>query len=261
MRVDVVELTDEAAILPLLERDRRWAVFALTDLDAPHREHARYIGAVADGVTKAIVLVYAPPGLSVLSPCGDEAGVREIMRRARDLPSAAFMLAQADHVAAIRERYEIDEVWPMLRMVVTADELKPAPAVDAEIIRLGHADLTALQNLYALWLATGFRASNLDDGVYFGAYAAGKLVSAAGTHAVSVRHGVGVIGSVFTHPEHRGRGLATATTGGVARELMRMGVREVALNVREDNGPAITAYRRLGFGVHEVFREGHGRLR
>jgi len=33
------------------------------------------------------------------------------------------------------------------------------------------------------------------------------------------------------------------------------------LNVREDNAPAITAYSRLGFSVHEPFWEGAATLR
>ena len=146
-------------------------------------------------------------------------------------------------------------------MVVTADELRPSTSVHAGIAPLSPADLPALQQLYVSWPETVFSPSMLDGGVYFGAYREGALVAAAGTHAVSPRYRIAVIGNVFTDPAHRGGGLATAVTGAVARALFNQGMSEVALNVREDNPAAVAVYRRLGFGTHERFWEGKGSLR
>jgi GNAT superfamily N-acetyltransferase len=148
----------------------------------------------------------------------------------------------------------------MLRYVVTAEMLRPPPAVDAEVRRLTAADLPAVQALYALWPETVFSVLMFTTGVYYGAYRAGELVAIAGTHAVSLRHGMGVIGNVFTHPDHRGAGLATATSGAVSRALIEAGAREVALNVHEENTPAGAAYRRAGFTLHEPFWEGRATI-
>jgi predicted GNAT family acetyltransferase len=65
----------------------------------------------------------------------------------------------------------------------------------------------------------------LEHGIYYGAYVygayvAGTLVAAAGTHAISRHHRIAAIGNVCTHLTHRGRGLATATTGAVAQALV-----------------------------------------
>jgi predicted GNAT family acetyltransferase len=84
----------------------------------------------------------------------------------------------------------------------------------------------------------------LEHGIYCGAYVAGTLVAVAGTHAIARRHRIAAIGNVFTHPTHRGRGLA-ATTGAVAQALVPDGAREVALNVAANNcsRPATRAAR------------------
>ena len=50
-------------------------------------------------------------------------------------------------------------------------------------------------------------------------------------------------------PGHRDRG----HLGG---DRPRSGARDVVLNVRQDNGPAVAVYRRLGYHVHAPYFEG-----
>jgi predicted GNAT family acetyltransferase len=82
----------------------------------------------------------------------------------------------------------------------------------------------------------------------------GRLVSAAGTHVISRSARLAVVGNVLTHADFRGRGFATAVTGAVTAELLRT-CDQVVLNVRADNPPALSAYRRLGFAEHVRFEE------
>jgi predicted GNAT family acetyltransferase len=49
-----------------------------------------------------------------------------------------------------------------------------------------------------------------------------------------------------THPDARGRGLATLTTAKLCQELLRS-VDDIGLNVRADNVAAIACYTKLGF--------------
>jgi GNAT superfamily N-acetyltransferase len=258
--VRIVDLTDDAVILPVLERDRRWAAYALCDLGAPYRAHARFIGAVDGDHARAVVLVYALPSFMALLPCGDPRAVRAIMAEAESLPASIFLNVREADLASVEVRYQVERTWTMLRMVAGMDDVRPAPAVGAEIVRLTVADLPALQALYALQPDSIFTPSMLEHGIYYGAYVAGTLVAVAGTHAISRRHRVAAIGNVLTHPAQRGCGLATATTSAVAPALKHDGAREVALNVAQDNPAAIAVYRRLGFAVHMSYWEGHATL-
>ena len=80
------------------------------------------------------------------------------------------------------------------------------------------------------------------------------IVAAAGTHVVSPSARLAVVGNVLTHADYRGRGYATAVTGAVTAELL-LSCDHVALNVRADNPPAISAYRHLGYAEHVRFEE------
>jgi RimJ/RimL family protein N-acetyltransferase len=257
----VVDLEDEAAIVPALLQDRRWAAYAICDLEPPHRAHSRYIGHVRGERADAVVLVYAPPSFTSMVPCGSEEGVRHIFAAALDLPASLTFLLRRSDLAALETRYRVEQLEKMLRLAVDAEGWRSAGAVDADVRRLGDTDLPELEALYAIWPDSVFGHTMFVEGVYYGAYRDGALIAAAGTHAVSARHGIAVIGGVFTHPEHRGAGLGKATTGAVTRTLIEGGVLDVVLNVRADNQAAISAYERLGFVLHEPFWEGRATLR
>lgn len=265
MRVDdrltIVDIEDDARLTPVLEPVRRWSAYALCDMDPPHRQYARFIGAVRDDRVVAVLLIYTPPGFTSVLPSGAPDDIAAIMAQATDLPPAPLLIVQRPNRAALESRYAIGRAWTMLRMAVQPVTLQPLPPVDAEVVALTAADLLAVQRLYAVWPDTVFTPFMFEHGVYHGAYRNGELVAIAGTHAISARHQIAVIGNVFTHPDHRGRGLGTAVTGAVARALIEQGARDVALNVREDNLPAISAYRRIGFQVEEPFWEAEATLR
>ena len=69
--------------------------------------------------------------------------------------------------------------------------------------------------------------------------------------------GLAAVGNVLTRAPYRNRGYGTACTAAVTVAAMTEH-RDVVLNVREDNDPAIAVYRRLGFRVHRPFIESVG---
>ena len=259
MSLKIAHLTDDAQILPALERDRYWAAYLLCDTEPPYRINARFIGAMNGGQAIAVVLLYRLPAFTVLSTCGDAEGVAAIIARAPNLPPAPFLMVRRADLPALERRYRIAEPVLMLRMVAEADDLPPLSPVSGNVTPLTPNDAPAIEVLCGA--ETHFTPAMLQHGVFYGAWHHGSLVAVAGTHAIGRHHGVGVIGNVFTHPAHRGRGLATATTSAVVAELARSGIRTIALNVRADNAPAIAVYRRLGFTVYQDFYEGDAALR
>ncbi|PLP61274.1 N-acetyltransferase [Mesorhizobium loti] len=62
-------------------------------------------------------------------------------------------------------------------------------------------------------------------------------------------HGMLVVESVATHPDHRGRGLARRTVGALMNWARDAGADKACLQVVADNHPALAVYRRLGFNT------------
>lgn len=76
--------------------------------------------------------------------------------------------------------------------------------------------------------------------------AQGRIVAAAGIHALSDHHGAAMLGNIVTDPAWRGRGLATIVTASLCEHLLNR-VSWIGLNVRADNPAALACYHRLGF--------------
>ena len=138
----------------------------------------------------------------------------------------------------------------MQRMV--CDPAQPPPMTPDDVVRLGPTDLEAVHGLYADSEANGeapdwFLPEMLAQGVYYGVREVGELVAVAGTHVITTREGVGCLGNIYTRRDRRGRGLSTQVTSAVTAQLLNMKLPTIALNVRENNSPAIRVYERLGF--------------
>jgi ribosomal protein S18 acetylase RimI-like enzyme len=129
-------------------------------------------------------------------------------------------------------------------MTVTAESFRP---VDGEARRLTRHDIIRVNRLYA---AEGgplfYTAGHLAEGVYYGVFLDGRLVSIAGTHVCSPTEGIAVVGNVFTHPAYRNRGLAKLATGVVTATLLQR-CPQVYLTVESTNIPAIKVYDALGY--------------
>jgi ribosomal protein S18 acetylase RimI-like enzyme len=238
----------------LLERERVWSAYALADLDPPHAEHARWLAG-----DEAVVLSYSgfdPPVLFAAGAPG-EAG-----RLLAQLPPGRYLFTlMATHRALLEDRILESRETIMWRMVLRSEAFDAALARDAEALSIDD-----LQEVQALFDAhsdrpDAFDPGQLADGAFFGLKDKDQLVAVAGTHVVSGKRALAAVGNVFTHPDHRGRGLATITTAAVVQELLRRpGMRTIVLNVARDNAPAVRCYERLGFWPFCAYHEGVGQL-
>jgi predicted GNAT family acetyltransferase len=141
----------------------------------------------------------------------------------------------------------------MWRMVLQPDRFR-AMADGCVPLMCDHAErLTAL---YAHGKGNAFNSKQVPGGAFHGVFEDDKLVAAAGTHLISPTYGVAAVGNVFTHPDCRGRGYATAVTSAVVTELLSRGIRDIVLNVDQRNESAIRIYERLGFERYCPFFEG-----
>ena len=244
-----------------LEQDRVWAAFSLADLEPEHQPYTYWFTGTSP---ESLVLVYRrfdPPIVFCQGATEDVGAILDEPEVVSLTASAHFNVVPA-LVPTIRARFRSFSARPMVRMVLPASQDASVSHVRAahdepRVERLGASDLPAVQALYADDPPGFFLPMLLDVGVYFGVRVDGALVAIAGTHVVSVQHGVGTIGNVYTRPDHRQRGLAGVLTTAVARELRRMGASTVVLNVVSDNVAARRVYRRIGFDEYCHYLDGN----
>jgi GNAT superfamily N-acetyltransferase len=239
-------VSEREEIATFLRTDRRYAAYALGDLDGPNRGRASW-GMAYDDAGRPTALVMHHEGLvpQPLFLMGAPDGCRAILESVLK-PRDAYVQGTELHEAAIRDLYELDAPVQMLRMVVDRQAFTPF-AGPAE--RLTALDIDDLNRLYQLGFRAGFPPSVVEDGVYYGVRVRGRLVSAAGTHAINAREEVAVVGNVMTHTDFRGHDFAKMVTSAVTADLLDR-VADVALNVHADNDPAVAAYTRLGYRTH-----------
>lgn len=244
-------VSDREEIASFLRTDRLLAAYALGDLDSVNRRRVAWGMAYGeDGRPNAVAMHHEGLVPQPLFLMGDPDGCRAILESVIK-PRDAYLMASAALDAAVAPLYEIEQpVW-MLRMVV--DRLTFSPfAGPAE--RLTGADIDDLNRLYQLGFRAGFPPSVIEEGIYYGVRVRGRLVSAAGTHAINEREGIGVVGNVLTHADYRGHDFAKMVTSAVTADLLSR-VSDVALNVHADNASAVAAYGRLGYRTHSQLTE------
>ncbi len=239
-------VSDRGEIAAFLRSDRLYAAYALGDLDGPNRSRVAWAMAHDEyGAPTALAMHHEGLVPQPLFLMGAPEGCRAILDSVLK-PRDAYLQATELHQAAASELYELEAPITMLRMVVDQATFTPfaGPAQ-----RLTALDIDDLNQLYQLGYRGGFPASTVEDGVYYGVRVRGRLVSAAGTHAVNAREEIAVVGNVMTHVDFRGHDFAKMVTSAVTAELLGR-VNDVALNVHADNRPAVAAYGRLGYRTY-----------
>jgi len=243
--------SDRAMLRSFLERDRLLAAYAICDLDDREFGKTRWAAAWSGGSIVALVMEYSGTSPQPLFTMGSEEGIVAVLKHVMR-PRLAYIAALPQAVPAVQTVYRLDPGPQMVRMWVDRGRFRPAD--DPAVERLIPSDATELNRLYQLGFGAWLPPQAIAEGVYYGLRVHGRLVAAAGTHVVSGAARLAVVGNVLTHHEFRGRGYATAVTGAVTAELLRS-CDHVALNVRADNPPAISAYRHLGYAEHVRFEE------
>lgn len=260
MVYEILHLTDKAPIRAFLNRDRALSAYALGDLDDAFWPQSTFYGARRDGRLVSVVLFYDGFDPVVLVTFGEPDGVRAVFADV-SLPRDIYYVLPEELDGPLSERYDCPRRHIEWRMVLDAAAFDPPPLGNVRRIAPEQADQLAA--LYRRAADPGeeivaFSPWQIAHGVFYGVWDGGTLVATAGTHVWSTDEQVAAVGNVFTQPEHRGRGYATACTGAVARDALAAGLDTVILNVREDNAPAIRVYEKLGFRRYHLFIEGPG---
>ncbi len=242
-RFRIREMRDRRALDEALNDDRAYAAYALGHLEIGFFERSRFW--TAEGPTGSAVVLHAKAMGRTMFVGGDPVGVGAILSLHPGPSTSYLTTCRPEHRAVLDRTHIVYDTLDMIRMSITSATFAPAGGA---VRLLRGSDRRALNALYALEGAPGYyTAKHIESGVYYGAFEGSQLVSVAGTHVVAPHASIGVVGNVFTHPAHRGRGLATRVTSRVTGELFDRGCALVALTVDPTNTPAVRAYNRLGY--------------
>jgi len=234
------------------QRDRLMAAYALADIDAAEIEKARWWTATRGNEIVACALVVEALPFRPCFASGESAALISIFRDGIHEPRIVVATPPAGRLA-VESVYRFERVEKMHRMAVTVSTFRPR--VTHGVTRLGPEHLDDIIDLYGHASRTYFTAARLEREIYFGVYVGKSLVSAAGTHVRSRLSNIAAVGNVLTRLAYRDRGMATSVTSAATEAALEQH-RDVVLNVRQDNAPAIAVYDRLGFHVHGPFIEG-----
>jgi ribosomal protein S18 acetylase RimI-like enzyme len=237
---------DRSRIQDYLETDRRYAAFAIGDLEPRLFAQSTFAVAEVDGRIGALAQHFRGIAPTPLQLMGENGGLKAILSDVLR-PAQPYVVGRPEHVPVVEEFYEWDGGAQMLRMGLRGEEFRGA---STDCVRLTADDLASLTDLYTQGDVNSFHPERLEHNVFYGVFEDEQLVAAAGTHLVSPTYGVAAVASVYTRPECRGRGYGTATTSAVVFDLVRRGIQDVVLTVGHDNEGAIRVYERLGFERH-----------
>jgi ribosomal protein S18 acetylase RimI-like enzyme len=237
-----------AVIRSLLKHDPIRAAYLLGDLDPAIFPRCHWFVAAHGGQPVSAVLIFAGLSTPAVLSFGAPDGVQEILAtQAGALPSACWVKIPPPHEAAYRGAYEILRVEPTWIMGLQHDDFRPASG-SVTVRRLGRDEpLGPVLRVYDDYPGHFFEPSQLETGLYVGAFEGERLVSIAGTHARSPEDGTAVLGNIVTAHDVRGRGYAAACTSRLIEAHRDTGCPTIALHVAGTNTAAIRCYRNLGF--------------
>ena len=216
----------------------------------------------SDAQIKALLFIYSGLTVPTIWTYGSELDVESILYAVHnELPRRIYLNVEDHHYHAIRSYYRLRAKREILRMGLERSLYQPIDDAEGVVI-LGHPDTGAIMSLFQRYYPDNlFEPAQLESGLYCGIKDEnGRLLSVAGIHLLNPDYRVAAIGNIVTDSSCRGRGYATKCVRHILDQLFTL-VDSVALNVLEDNMPAIYCYKKFGFQTTARLIEAQARLR
>ena len=252
--MSIEKIEDRETLEAFLKKDRLANAYLLGNLDPAYMPFCKWYGSI--GETGFVALEYIGLSIPVVFFTGNEvADVAQLAEVKTHLPSRFHFHVPEEHFASFETVFRPSSSQRMLRMGLERSGYhRSEPSTVPE--QLGHRDTAAIMDLYQHYPDSLFEPYQLETGLYFAVRDEELgLSSIAGIHVKSSDFDIAVIGNFVTHPERRGKKLASACTTRLLDALFE-DVSLVALNVQERNEAAVAMFKKFGFTQNNVFYEG-----
>lgn len=212
-----------------------------------------------DKIAEAL-LIYNHPEYSTVMAFGLTDQFPDFLKASLDrFPDKFYCHFQKPHGAIIKEKYAEKPLGDYLKMSLTLFH-QHHDNDDPHLIKLTEEDNDRILLFYKTAYPDGYYdPRTLETGHIVGYVKDRQLQAVAGLHVYSKQFNIAVLGSIAVLPEFRGRGLATKITSQLTANLIAENKsvenKLVCLNVKADNDPAISCYKKLGFEITHHYQE------
>lgn len=268
--MEFLETRDRDLLRSLFERNPGAALYFWADLDEPWFSHCRWFVALDGQRAITVILLFAGRAEPAVLSLGDPGPLPELIAATLPhLPPWAHLKVQAPHHSAWSAATVTGNAQKLCAMRLSRP-IHPEPGTrqttpeGVEIRRWTASDpVEPLLDLYRDYPGNWFEPEALRHQRYYVAEEkqSGRLLSVAGTHALSTREGVAALGDIVTRASERGKGWAALVVRTLCHHLHQCGCRHVGLHVGQDNAAAITCYRGVGFQVEDSIVQSRYRQR
>lgn len=254
MKIEIIHETDEIQEL-IKNRVKFDYMYQSNNLD--DREWSKTIcyGLYESSCLKEIAMVYMGCDIPVLLAASFEENDynKELIGRIKEyLPPKFYTHIDQRTLEEVFDVGDISDYQEYVNMGIS--DYSKLDALDRKnTISLDFNDIDKIKSLFEV----SYPDNWMDDELIkfsdnFGVEIDNNLISFAGLHAYSVKQEVATIAHVTTHPSYRSNGYARDAIVALVKDL-RNKVKNIGLNVKVKNLPAIKCYKNIGFEEQSRF--------
>jgi len=265
---------DREALLALLARDAEGTIYLRSLVHefgvdpTGNAEHGRFLGGWRRNELVSVLFFGNSRNITTL---GEPEDLVEVLDRALEGPDyPRLFVGPARHAPNVRRAFARSGADPYLDReqiyyLLTPETLRTVPQVpvrpareeDTEAVARAQAamteeDLKVPAGQIDMGRLREISKKRIDEGKVW-VWMDGDTLLFKTEESARAPDGV-LVGGVFTHPDHRGQGLATRGIAAWAGHLFAAGLERMTLHVNASNTPAIRAYERVGFQRHSLLR-------
>jgi ribosomal protein S18 acetylase RimI-like enzyme len=254
--MNLINIRDKKILAEYFRKDPFLHLYCLGDLDDFFWSKTTCYGVLIGKSVDKVVLVYnggSMPVLLALSQPGqlDKEYINQLIQLLPDQfyahlsPSVEESFSSTFTISDYGDHYKMGLQDPSRIEKVNTENTCPLTEIDLEEI----------QSLYqSSYPGNAFDPRMLLTRQYVGYRRDGRLLSIGGVHVYSPAFRVAALGNITTHPEYRNQGLGRTVTAKLCLFLQES-VDVIGLNVKQDNSPALSLYRSLGFEISAEYGE------